>query len=40
MSDVYIWLAYLATYGLILGYAATMWSRLRSRGERSVERRP
>lgn len=37
MSDPFILLSYLATYGLIVGYAWSLWSRLRARrdtGER------
>lgn len=31
MSDAFIWASYLATYGLIVGYAVSLWSRLRRR---------
>jgi hypothetical protein len=39
VSQGYIWAAYLATYGLIVGYAVTLWHRLRQR-DRSTDRQP
>ena len=39
MSDGFIWASYLATYGLIVGYAVTVWNRIRSR-RRSSDPRP
>ena len=29
MSEGFVWASYLVTYGLIVGYAATVWSRIR-----------
>ena len=40
MSDGFVWAAYLVTYGLILGYAATVWSRLRGRDDRHPDEGP
>ena len=37
MNDAYIWAAYLATYGIVIGYAATLWRRLRQR-DRTTDR--
>lgn len=39
MSQGYIWAAYLATYGLIVGYAVTLWRRLRQH-DRATESQP
>jgi hypothetical protein len=40
MSDGYIWASYLVTYGLITGYAVTVWNRIRSRRPPSLDPRP
>lgn len=40
MSDGFIWAAYLVTYGIIVGYAVTVWNRLRSRRNRSSDPGP
>ncbi|HSJ28312.1 MAG TPA: hypothetical protein VLB67_08875 [Acidimicrobiia bacterium] len=40
MSDGFIWASYLATYGLIAGYAVTVWNRIRTRRRRSADPGP
>lgn len=35
MNDTFIWLSYLVTYGLIAGYALTVWNRIRARRGRA-----
>lgn len=40
MTDGFIWASYLVTYGLIAGYALTVWNRMRSRRHRSSDTGP
>lgn len=40
MTDGFIWAAYLMTYGLIVGYAVTVWNRMRHRRDRSSDPKP
>lgn len=40
MNAAFIWLAYLATYGLIVGYVAAVWIRVRSHRGRPSDRTP
>lgn len=40
MTDGFVWLSYLVTYGLIVGYGVTVWNRIRTHRERSADRRP
>lgn len=40
MSDGFIWASYLVTYGIIVGYAAVVWNRIRHRRDRSPDSRP
>ncbi|MEX1044348.1 MAG: hypothetical protein WD020_06885 [Acidimicrobiia bacterium] len=39
MNEGFIWASYLVTYGLIIGYAFTVWNRARSARDRSSDRR-
>lgn len=39
MNNSYIWISYLVTYGLIVGYFAVVWSRIRSLRRRSSDAR-
>ncbi len=34
MSEGFVWASYLVTYGLVAGYAATVWNRIRSHHRR------
>jgi hypothetical protein len=40
MSGGFIWASYLVTYGLIVGYAVTVWTRVRGRRLGSSDRQP
>jgi hypothetical protein len=40
VSESFIWISYVVTYGLIAGYVLTVWNRLRAQRERSTDRRP
>jgi hypothetical protein len=39
MNNSYIWISYLVTYGLIVGYVVVVWSRIRSHRGRSSDTR-
>ena len=39
MSSGFIWASYLVTYGIIVGYALTVWNRIRNRRDPSADPR-
>jgi hypothetical protein len=38
MSEGFVWASYLVTYGLVVGYVATVWSRIRSHQRQRPDR--